>query len=346
MPDATAHSPDFGAWAELDAPPRLLLVDDEPANLQLLRQVLEGEYRLSFARSGTEALRRVREAPPQLIVLDVMMPGMSGHDVLRLLKADPATADIPVLFCTALDADEDEAAGLALGAVDYVTKPISPPVLRARIRNHLALVQRDEVERTRLEVIRRLGRAAEFKDNETGRHVIRMSHTSRLIAQELGAPRRYADLLLAAAPMHDIGKIGVPDAILLKPGKLDEAEWAVMRQHPQMGADIIGEDASPLLRMARTIALQHHEKWDGSGYPHGLKGEAISPEARIVAVADVFDALISARPYKPAWPRERALALLQEQSGRHFWPDAVQALLRRLDDIWAVHLAWRDEDVA
>ncbi|MCS6810312.1 MAG: response regulator, partial [Tepidimonas sp.] len=342
MADTSPTPPtEFAAWAELDAPPRLLLVDDEPANLQLLRQVLEGEYRLSFARSGTEAVARARELQPRLIVLDVMMPGMTGHDVIRLLKADPTTADIPVLFCTALDADEDEATGLALGAVDYVTKPISPPVLRARIRTHLALVQRDEVERTRLEVIRRLGRAAEFKDNETGRHVIRMSHYSRLIALELGASPRYAETLLAAAPMHDIGKIGVPDAILLKPGKLDEGEWAVMRQHPQMGADIIGDDPSPLLRMARTIALQHHEKWDGSGYPHGLKGEAISAEARIVAVADVFDALTSARPYKPAWPRERALAFLQEQSGRHFWPDAVQALLRRLDDIWAIHLAWR-----
>ncbi|TSE20817.1 Cyclic di-GMP phosphodiesterase response regulator RpfG [Tepidimonas alkaliphilus] len=343
MSDAANPANPFDAWAELDAPPRLLLVDDEPANLQLLRRVLEGDYRLSFARSGPEALQRAREVQPRLIVLDVMMPGMTGHDVIRALKADPLTAAIPVLFCTALGADEDEAAGLALGAVDYVTKPISPPVLRARIRTHLALVQRDEVERTRLEVIRRLGRAAEFKDNETGRHVIRMSHTSRLIAEALGAPRRYCETLLAAAPMHDIGKIGVPDAILLKPGKLDETEWAVMRQHPQMGADIIGDDPSPLLQMARTIALQHHEKWDGSGYPHGLKGEAISAEARIVAVADVFDALTNARPYKPAWPRERALAFMQEQSGRHFWPDAVQALLRRLDDIWAVHQTWRDE---
>ncbi|TSE28365.1 Cyclic di-GMP phosphodiesterase response regulator RpfG [Tepidimonas thermarum] len=335
--------PSAPAWDGTDEPPRLLLVDDEPANLQLLRQVLQDEYRLAFARSGTEALARVREALPDLIVLDVMMPGMTGHDVLRLLKANPATAAIPVLFCTALDADEDEAAGLALGAVDYVAKPISPPVLRARIRNHLALVQRDEVERTRLEIIRRLGRAAEFKDNETGRHVIRMSHFSRLIALELGAPRPWAERLLPAAPMHDIGKIGVPDAILLKPGKLDEAEWAVMRQHPQMGADIIGDDPSPLLRMARQIALQHHEKWDGSGYPHGVRGEAISTEARIVAVADVFDALTSARPYKPAWPREQAIAWLREQSGRHFWPDAVEALLRRLDDIWAVREAWRDD---
>ncbi|MDM7455880.1 MAG: response regulator [Tepidimonas sp.] len=343
MSDTPTIADGFAAWDAFDTAARLLLVDDEPANLQLLRRVLQDEYRLFFARSGPEAIERAREVQPRLIVLDVMMPGMSGLDVIRALKADPTTRDIPVLFCTALGAAEDETAGLSLGAVDYVTKPISAPVLRARIRTHLALVQREEVERTRLEVIRRLGRAAEFKDNETGRHVIRMSHYSRLIAEALGAPARFCDTLLAAAPMHDVGKIGVPDAILLKPGKLDANEWSVMRRHPQMGADIIGDDPSPLLRMARIIALQHHEKWDGSGYPHGLAHEAIAPEARIVAVADVFDALTSARPYKPAWPRERALALLQEQSGLHFWPDAVHALMRRLDDIWQVHMQWRDE---
>lgn len=333
----------FEAWAEWLGPPRLLLVDDEPINLQLLRRVLADDYQLSFARSGAEALQRVREVPPRLIVLDIMMPGMSGHDVIRALKADPATAHIPVLFCTALGAEEDETLGLELGAVDYITKPISPPVLRARIRTHLALVQSSELERTRLEIIRRLGRAAEFKDNETGHHVIRMSHYSRLIAEQLGGPPGFCDTLLHAAPMHDIGKIGTPDAILLKPGKLDAAEWAVMRQHPQIGADIIGDDPSPLLRMARTIALQHHEKWDGSGYPHGLAGEAISVEARIVAVADVFDALTSQRPYKPAWPLERALDLLRAESGRHFWPDAVQALLARIDDAWAVRQQWLDD---
>lgn len=336
----------FAQWAELSAPPRLLLVDDEPANLQLLRRVLEDDYRLSFARSGEEALQRVREVAPRLIVLDVMMPGMSGHEVLRALQSDPATRSIPVLFCTALGADEDELTGLQLGAVDYITKPISPPVLRARIRTHLALVQGSEVERTRLEIIRRLGRAAEFKDNETGHHVIRMSHFSRLIAEALGAPKTFCELLLNAAPMHDIGKIGTPDAILLKPGKLDAAEWDIMRQHPRIGADIIGDDPSPLLRMARRIALEHHEKWDGSGYPHGLSGEAISVEARIVAVADVFDALTSQRPYKPAWPLERAVALLREQSGQHFWPDAVQALLARLDEAWAIRQQWRDDDAA
>jgi putative two-component system response regulator len=336
-------------WPEADdllQRPRLLLVDDEPANLQLLKRVLEHDYTLSFARSGPEALERARSLRPRLIVLDVMMPGMSGHDVIRALKADPATAPIPVLFCTALGQEEDEALGFALGAVDYVTKPISPAVLRARVRTHLALVQRDQLERTRQAIILRLGRAAEFKDNETGRHVIRMSHYSRLIAEQLGAPPAFCELLQAAAPMHDIGKIGIPDHILLKPGKLDEAEWAVMREHPSIGAHILGDDDSPLLRMARRIALQHHEKWDGSGYPAGLQGEAIAVEARIVAVADVFDALTSARPYKAAWPLEQALQWLDEQSGRHFWPAAVQALHARLPDILRVREQWLDEPAA
>jgi putative two-component system response regulator len=326
-----------------DGAPRLLLVDDEPQNLQLLKRVLEADYRLSFARSGPEALQRAREVAPRLILLDVMMPGMSGHDVLRALKADAATASIPVLFCTALGQEEDESFGLTLGAVDYITKPISPPVLRARVRTHLALVQRQELERTRLEVIRRLGRAAEFKDNETGRHVIRMSHYSRLIAEALGASAAFCDRILAAAPMHDVGKIGIPDAVLLKPGKLDDAEWAIMREHPRIGAEIIGDDPSPLLQAARRIALEHHEKWDGSGYPQGLRGEAISVEARIVAVGDVFDALTSVRPYKPAWPIERALDFLREQSGRHFWPDAVTAFESRLEEALAIRDRWRDE---
>mgnify|MGYP005841883809 CR=1 FL=1 len=334
---------DWGAWVEAQARPRLLLVDDEPANLQLLKRVLEADYRLVFARSGEEALARVRAGAPDLILLDVMMPGMSGHEVIRALKADPATAGIPVLFCTALDQDEDEALGLGLGAVDYVTKPVSPAVLKARVRTHLQLVQRGEIERTRLEVIHRLGRAAEFKDNETGMHVIRMSHFSRLAAEALGAPASWCELLQAAAPMHDIGKIGIPDGILLKPGKLDEREWAVMRTHPQIGAEILGEDPSPLIRMARRIALEHHEKWDGSGYPNALAGEAISLEARLVAVADVFDALTSVRPYKKAWSNEEAVAWLREQQGRHFWPEAVEGLCRRLDEVRAVQARFADE---
>lgn len=330
---------DWSAW-QPQSP--LLLVDDEPANLQLLKRVLGDQYPLSFARNGPQALQLARTARPRLIVLDVMMPGMSGHEVLIELKRDPSTAHIPVLFCTALGQDEDEAYGLSLGAVDYVTKPISPAVLRCRIATHLALVQREELEQTRLAVIHRLGRAAEFKDNETGRHVLRMARYSRLIAQALGAPPRYCELLEAAAPMHDIGKIGIPDQILLKPGKLDEREWAVMRQHPQMGADILGDDPSDLIQMAKRIALEHHEKWDGCGYPRALRGDAISIEARIVAVADVLDALTSQRPYKPAWPWEKALQWLQEQSGKHFWPLAIDALLRQESACRQIAIEWAD----
>ncbi|WP_337877957.1 HD domain-containing phosphohydrolase [Caldimonas sp.] len=342
MKDDTALQAVWTPWTALQERPRLLLVDDEPANLQLLKRVLEPLYTLSFARHGMQALEMAKRLQPALIVLDVMMPGMTGHEVIVQLKADAATASIPVLFCTALGDEEDEARGLDLGAVDYVTKPISPAVLKARIRTHLALVQRQELERTRQAVIWRLGRAAEFKDNETGRHVIRMSKFSRLIAQALGAPPVFCDLIEAAAPMHDIGKIGIPDRILLKPGKLDEDEWAVMRTHPLIGAQILGDDDSPLLQMASRIAAQHHEKWDGSGYPQGLAGEAIAVEARIVAVADVFDALTSVRPYKPAWPIEQALAWIDGQSGQHFWPPAVQALHACLEEIVQVRQQWRD----
>lgn len=331
-------------WQELNAPPRLLLVDDEPANLQLLKRVLEADYRLSFARNGMEALARAQSLLPDLIILDVMMPDMTGHQVITELKANPATSHIPVLFCTAMDQDDDEAHGLTLGAVDYVTKPISPAVLRARVSTHLKLVQRGEVERTRLELIRRLGRAAEFKDNETGMHVLRMSHYSRLVAQKLGAPAAFCDLILAAAPMHDVGKIGIADHVLLKPGKLTEEEWAVMRRHPEIGAEIIGDDPSPLLQMARRIALQHHEKWDGSGYPNGLHSSAICIEAQIVAVTDVFDALTSARPYKPAWTVERAVDLLREQSGSHFAPEVAQAFLQCLDEVLAIKASFLDTE--
>jgi len=323
--------------------PELLLVDDEVTNLQLLRQILAPHYRLRFARNGTEALQRVAESVPDLVILDVMMPEMNGFEVARRIRSNPETRHLPILFCTALGDPIHETEGFTAGGVDYLTKPISPPVLLARVRTHLSLVARDELERTRLAIIQRLGRAAEYKDNETGRHVIRMSHFSRLIAEALGAPREWSEQLFAAAPMHDIGKIGIPDHILLKPGKLDADEWRVMRTHPEIGAAIIGEDPSSLLQMARRIALEHHEKWDGSGYPYGKQGETISIEARIVAVADVFDALTSARPYKPAWSIDRAVALLREESGRHFWPEAVTAFLDNLDAAQEIQNQWRNE---
>ncbi|MGX5728095.1 HD domain-containing phosphohydrolase [Metapseudomonas otitidis] len=320
----------------------LLLVDDEPTNLQVLRHILQDDYRLLFAKDGPKALELAGRERPALVLLDVMMPGMTGHDVCQQLKNDPVTREIPVIFVTALADTEDEAKGFEVGAVDYITKPVSPAIVKARVRTHLSLVRMDELKRTRLEIVQRLGLAAEYKDNETGLHVIRMSHYSRILARALGWSEADCDDLLNAAPMHDVGKIGIPDAVLRKPGKLDADEWAVMRQHVSIGAKIIGEHPSGLLRMAQRIALTHHEKWDGSGYPNGLAGEDIPIEGRIVAIADVFDALTSERPYKQAWPVEEAVAFLREQSGQHFDPDLVELFIQRLPAVLEVKERWAE----
>jgi putative two-component system response regulator len=328
----------------VDNRPKLLLVDDEPANLQVLRQVLIEDYRLLFARDGHKALELAKSESPQLILLDVMMPGLSGLDVCRTLKAQAATAAIPVIFVTALADTQDEAQGFEAGAVDYISKPISPPVVRARVRTHLSLVRAEELRETRLQIVQRLGRAAEYKDNETGWHVLRMSHYSRILALAAGFSEHEADDLLHAAPMHDVGKLGIPDAVLQKPGPLDEGEWETMKRHPEIGAEILGEHEGGLLAMARRVALAHHEKWDGSGYPNGLAGEAIPIEARIVAIADVFDALTSVRPYKQAWPVEKAVEFLREQSGRHFDPSLVEVFIGELPTVLEVRERFLESD--
>lgn len=321
----------------------LLLVDDEPANLQVLRNILSDQYRLLFAKDGERALELARSEQPDLILLDVMMPGMTGYSVCETLKTESRTRNIPVIFVTALSGSEDETRGFALGAVDYIAKPVNAAIVRARVKTHLSLVRIDELVKTRLSVVQRLGRAAEYKDNETGLHVIRMSHFSRLIALAAGFGESWADTLLNAAPMHDVGKIGIPDAILQKPGKLDPDEWAVMQTHPEIGAEIIGDDGSNLLDMAREVALNHHEKWDGSGYPKGLKGTDIPVSARIVALADVFDALTSERPYKSAWPIDKATGLIREQTEKHFDPDLVEAFFQCLPAILEVRERWQDQ---
>ena len=334
----------------------ILVVDDSPENIDLLSEVLRDDYRIRIATSGEKALKIVySDEPPDLILLDIMMPGLSGLEICRRLKANPDRRRIPIIFVTAMTSVEDEQRGLEIGAVDYITKPISPPIVKARVRTHLALYdQSRELERmvrqrthelltTRQQIIRRLGRAAEFKDNETGNHVLRMSHYARIIALAHGLGDEAADIIFNTAPMHDIGKIGIPDAILLKPGKLDAAEWAVMHQHPIMGAEIIGKHENELLEISRIIALTHHEKWDGSGYPQKLKGEDIPLEGRIVAIADVFDALVSVRPYKGAVPVEEALHYFDEQSGRHFDPTLVEAFRRALPEILRIKEIYADE---
>ena len=332
--------------ADLSRRQTLLIADDEPTNLQVLRQILQADYRLLFAKDGAKAVELAQSEKPDLILLDVMMPHMTGHDACLALKADAATRCIPVIFVTAMADAEDEAKGFELGAVDYITKPVSPPIVRARVRTHLSLVRMDELRETRMQIIERLGRAAEYKDNETGLHVIRMSHYAQVLALAAGWSEVDAEELLAAAPMHDIGKIGIPDHILLKPGPLSPEEWAVMRSHPRIGADIIGEHRSTVLRLAREIALGHHEKWDGSGYPQGLAGEAIPASARIVAIADVFDALTTARPYKQAWTVEAAIEQVRKDAGKHFDPMLVELFMGVLPQVLAIRERWKEDDAA
>lgn len=322
--------------------PCLLLVDDEPVNLRVLKQILQQDYQLMFATSAEQALQLAATQKPDLILSDVMMPQMTGFELCQTLKADPALCSIPLIFVTALKEEVDETQGFALGAVDYITKPVSPAIVRARVKTHLSLVQAEELKRTRLQVIESLGRAAEYKDNETGMHVKRMSHYAQLIALAAGLPATWAEELLHAAPMHDIGKIGTPDHILLKPGRLTDEEMVVMRQHAEIGADILGQCDSSLMQMAAKVARYHHEKWDGTGYPHGLAGDAIPLEARIVALTDVFDALTSARPYKAAWSIEQALDYIQQQSGKHFDPALVPLLLEQLPYILEIKARWAD----
>jgi putative two-component system response regulator len=322
---------------------RILAVDDEPSNLQLLRQILQDQYGMLYAKDGQRALELAQQELPDLILLDVMMPGMTGYEVCRQLKATPATAAIPVIFVTALAETSDELSGFEAGAVDYIMKPVSAPVVRARVRTHLSLVQTNELRETRLQIVQRLGLAAEYKDNETGRHVIRMSHYARLLGLAAGMHEAEAEELLHAAPLHDVGKIGIPDRILQKPGKLDADERRIMQSHVEIGVRIIGDHPRGVLAVAHRIALGHHEKWDGSGYPSGLAGEAIPFEARIVAIADVFDALTSERPYKKAWPVQEALNYLRENRGRHFDPALVDLFLTLMDPVHEIMQRWAEQ---
>jgi len=322
--------------------PLILAVDDEASNLQLLRQILQDQYRLLFAKDGARALELARQEKPDLILLDVMMPGMTGYETCRALKADAATAGIPVVFVTALSEAGDEVDGFDAGAVDYITKPVSPPIVRARVRTHLSLVRVEELKRTRLEIVQRLGLAAEYKDNETGLHVIRMSNYARILGVATGMSETEADDLLHAAPMHDVGKIGIPDRILQKPAALDADEWKIMQSHATIGGDIIGKHQGGMLAMAHDVAMTHHEKWDGSGYPNKLAGEQIPLVGRIVAIADVFDALTSARPYKAEWPVEQAVDYLKQQRGQHFDPELVDRFLECLPQVLEVKQRWAE----
>jgi putative two-component system response regulator len=354
----------------------LLIVDDSADNLLVLSDLLRSCYRVLAANSGHEGLRVAGGEPrPDLILLDVMMPGMDGYEVLARLRDGPATKDIPVIFLTAMVEAEDEERGLGLGAADYITKPIKPAVVLARVRTQLEAKQaRDwlrnqnaaletEVARrmrendlTQRVSIRALACLAETRDPETGNHILRTQGYVQALAVKVRAHRRFAatltdkyiDLLARSAPLHDIGKVGVPDHILLKPGKLTADEWTLMQKHARLGSDAIElaerDIDMPLefLSLAKEIAHWHHEKWDGGGYPDRLAGEAIPLSARLMAVADVFDALISPRVYKSGMSYDEARAIIAAGHGTHFDPDVADAFLAGFADFVAIAESYRD----
>ena len=360
----------------------VLVVDDTTANLMLMNDLLNPLYTVKVASSGARALKIANSGtPPDLILLDIMMPEMDGYEVCRRLKSSPATRDVPVIFLTAKAETSDEQAGFALGAVDYITKPISPPIVLARVKTSLTLKAaadflkdknaflEQEVARRTEEVhdiqdvtILTMASLAETRDNETGNHIIRTQHYVKLLALQLREHPRFAhylddatiNLLFKSAPLHDIGKVGIPDSILLKPGKLTPEEFETMKTHTTQGKLAIESAESrlgknvPFLRCAKEIAYSHQEKWDGSGYPEGLAGDAIPISARLMAIADVYDALISRRVYKPPFTHEASMAIIEEGRGRHFDPDVVDAFVaiqRQCQEIAERH-ANTDEELA
>lgn len=358
----------------------LLVVDDSPSNVALLGDVLQAQYRVLAATSGQRALELARGQPrPDLILLDVVMPGMDGYAVLATLREDVRTRGIPVIFVTGMNAVHDEEHGLEQGAVDYITKPIRPAIVLARVHTQLELKRArdwlaDQNAYLEQEVARRmqenqivqdvsihaLADLAEMRDPETGNHIHRTQGYVQALARHLQTHPRFAAvltdyfvrLLTKSAPLHDIGKVGIPDHILLKPGKLTDEEWAIMRTHAKLGADAIAhaqrdaEKPVAFLDLAREITHWHHEKWDGSGYPDGLAGDAIPVSARLMALADVFDALISVRVYKAAMSMEQARAIIVEGSGHHFDPDVVDAFVTIFDEFKSIAEHYRDEEAA
>ena len=311
----------------------ILIVDDDPLNLTALQQILSGEYQLVFARSGQEAVDTVLKYMPTLILLDVRMAGMNGYAVCRAIKADKRTEGIPLIFITDVYDVNDEAEGFAMGAVDYILRPFSPPIVKARIHIHLSLVRATLLEQSYRDAIFMLGEAGHYNDQDTGVHIWRMAAYAGALATASGLNADVCHQIELSAPMHDTGKIGIPHEILNKPGKLDAVEREIMKTHSQIGYDILSKSDAPIFRMASEIALRHHERYDGSGYPGGLAGDSIPESARIVALADVFDALSMKRPYKEAWPLDKVLQTIQEHAGSHFEPRLVDIFISILPQI-------------
>ncbi|MEY4979050.1 MAG: hypothetical protein RLZZ352_1320 [Pseudomonadota bacterium] len=358
--------------------PTVLVVDDTPDNLALMSGLLKDRYRVKVANHGEKALRIAQgDDPPDLILLDIMMPGLSGYEVCQTLKASPATWDIPIIFLTAITATEDERKGLEMGAADFITKPVNPPILLARVATQLQIKAaadflKDqnayldaEVERRGRELaaiqdvtILAMASLAETRDNDTGNHIRRTQNYVKVLAEHLKHHPRFKffltdrtiDLLYKSAPLHDIGKVGIPDRILLKPGRFEPHEMEIMKTHCKLGRDAIAHAEEQLglqvefLKYAKEIAYSHQEKWDGSGYPEGLAGDAIPISARLMAVADVYDALISRRVYKAGMPHEAAVRIITEGRGQHFDPDIVDAFVALAPQFQAIALRFADSD--
>lgn len=358
----------------------VLVVDDTELNLRMISQVLRKEgYQIRAVTSGREALAAIQETLPEVILLDITMPDIDGYEVCQQLKTDSYTADIPIIFISALDAIIDKVKAFKVGGADYIPKPIQVQELVARVRNQIDLrrlqkqlkAQNDvledknsqlvseihkrqaveaeirklnanleakvrartqDLERAQVEILERLSLAGERRDDDTGKHTLRVGYMSSLITETLGQSEQAAELIRLAARLHDIGKIGIPDQVLLKPGKLTDEEYSLMKKHTTIGAEMLSGSTSPLIRLAEEIALTHHERWDGEGYPQGLAGRDIPLSGRIVAVADVFDALTHERPYKDAWNLERVIKELHAMRGSQFDPKVVNAFLKIVKD--------------
>jgi putative two-component system response regulator len=318
----------------------ILVVDDESGNLAMLRQILEDSYSLIFARSGAEALAAARKHLPSLILLDVQMPDMDGYAVCRHLKSLQLTREIPVIFVSTRSSVGDESAGFEAGGVDYIVKPVSATIVRARVRAHLSLVQTKVLEDSYRAAILMLSHAGHFNDADTGDHIWRMAAYSKVLAQAFGWSPERCDMLELAAPMHDTGKLGIPHNVLLKPGPLNTEEREIMKGHSMIGYKILSKSEAPVFKLAAEIALYHHERWDGTGYPEGLAGTDIPESARIVALADVFDALSMRRPYKEPWPIERIMEHLRNGSGSHFDPEMANLFIEAMPQLLEIREAW------
>jgi putative two-component system response regulator len=344
----------------MEKTPTILVTDDDLWQQKLIEVTLSGMgYRIITASDGERAMSLVTQYMPDVILLDIQMPKKNGFEVLSEVKQNEATRGIQVVMVTGSEENEARARALELGADDFLMKPVDRVLLKARIHSsvklkayydHLKSYQQhleaevgqktrqlreafEQLKASSLETIYRLARAAEYKDEDTGDHILRMSHSAEVLAEGLGLDKKQQDMILYASPMHDVGKIGIPDRILLKPGRLDPEEWEIMKNHTIIGTRILEGSSSDVVQLAEVIALSHHEKWDGSGYPQGLKGKEIPLPGRIVAVADVFDALLSVRPYKKAFPVDEALAILEEGRALHFDPDVLDVFFSHLDRI-------------